>query len=298
MFVPLIRDITHDLFFGVKISANENVSDVCYFTLLFFVKKNLPTYDIRHDCVIPTRGMTTKSKTGLPSTEDIVKEAYENVEKNSPEKLKPDYIKKNFSEMNELLFYGTYEVYKIHEKKAFDNMTQKILDGYDQKSFSKNDVKKILSVGVQKSSEFEKSLKQSRASRAGKAYEFIVMDLLDRMGIKNEHITKEDKKSGLRPIDIVIPDRDTAINNPDQAQFLSLKTSLKDRWKLVVEDQKQGQRTHLLTLLQNEKMSTAVAEKISENGIFTYVPDKIKDEQFKSLNRIRKLSDLPSKLLK
>lgn len=245
-----------------------------------------------------TSAMTAKSKTGLPSTEEIVKEAYKNVEKNSPEKLTSEYIQKNFSELNELLFYGAYEIYKMHERKAFDDMTQKILDEYDQKSFSKNDVRKILSVGIQKSSEFEKSLKQSRASRAGKAYEFIVMDLLDRLGIKNEHITKEDKKSGLRPIDIVIPDRKTAINDPDQAQFLSLKTSLKDRWKLVVEDQKQGQRTHLLTLLQREKMSKSVAEKISNAGIFTYVPDQIKEEQFKSHNRIRKLSDLPSKLLK
>lgn len=299
VFVPLILDITQDLFSGEKISVTpvltNDIISFCLFSGLICYKLFIYTE------LLPLNGCLAtvqKNKTGLPTTAEIVSTAYDNILKKHPEKFEKNYILNNFSEMNEVLFYETYDVYLKHENKAFEDMTQNILSEYDKETYSREDVKEILSVGIKKASTFEKSLKQSRASRAGKAYEIIVTDLLDRLGVKSEHITKEDKKSGLRPIDIVIPDRKTAIDDPDQAQFLSLKTSLKDRWKLVVEDQKQGQRTHLLTLLQNEKLTKEVAEKISSAGIFTYVPDHVKEEQFPSHNRIRKLSDLPSRIAK
>jgi len=75
-----------------------------------------------------------------------------------------------------------------------------------------------------------------------------------------------------------------------------MMTSLKDRWKLVVEDQKQGQRTYLLTLLQREKLTKEVADKIVKAGILLYIPDQIKEEQFPNKQGINKLSDLPKSL--
>jgi len=236
------------------------------------------------------------TKTGIPGTEKIISDAFGDVTKKTSQKLKPDYIRKNFSELNELLFYRAYEIYIKHEEKVKADLAKSILARSNKKSYSPKDVEEILLAAVPEAARFEKSLMQSRASRAGKSYELIVMRLLDIMKIPNEHITKEDKKSGLRPIDIVIPDRKTAIENPDQAQFLSLKTSLKDRWKLVVEDQKQGQRTHLLTLLQNERISKDVVDKIYDKGIFLYIPDGKKEDLFPNNPRIRNLSDLPSKI--
>ncbi len=234
------------------------------------------------------------NKTGIIGTSEIVSETFAHIGKDNPGKLKPDYIQKNFSEITELLFYQAYKIYQLYEKNAFEKLKERIMANHKGEEFSKNDVKKILDEAILEASTFEKSLKQSRASRAGKTFENIVMQLLEMIGISNEHVTKEDKKSGLRPIDIVIPNIKTAVANPDQAHFLSLKTSLKDRWKLVVEDQAQGQRTHLLTLLQNEKLTKDVAEKIVKAGIFIYIPDSIKESQFPKEARIRKLSDLPS----
>lgn len=136
----------------------------------------------------------------------------------------------------------------------------------------------------------EVHLEQSRYSRAGQTFEIVVRDLLALIGISSERMTREDRASGLQRIDLVIPDRKTAIERLDAAHFLSLKTSLKDRWKLVVEGQRPNQRAHLRTLLQGEKLTESVAEKIIERGIFIYIPDSIKDDCFPEDSRVRWLS--------
>lgn len=235
-----------------------------------------------------------KPKLDMPSTDEIIEEALDEVRKKK--KLDKAYVRKNFSEVTDLLFATAYGVYLRHEKAAQDGLRDSILRGHAKDSFSKDDVRKMIDETIARTSSFEKSLKQSRAARAGRSLEIIVMRLLDILGIPNEHITKEDEKSDLRRIDIVVPDRKTAIRDPDKAKFLSLKTSLKDRWKLVIEDKKPDQTTYLITLLQREKLTKEVAEKIGNAGVFTYVPDAVKTSQFTNNSRVRRLSDLPDAL--
>ena len=237
-----------------------------------------------------------KTKLDIPGTNEIILEAVRKIEAKDPEKLQASYIEKNFSELCEIIFDEAYRIYQQHERNILDDLSDSLLKKFYRKNFSEADFKKMISEVVFESTSIEKSLKQSRASRAGKSFELIVMKLLDEIGIPNEHITTEDKKSGLRPIDIVVPDTKTAIHDPFKAHFLSLKTSLKDRWKLVVEDQNQGQRTYLLTLLQREKLTKEVADKIVNAGILLFIPDKIKQEQFPNKQGINKLSDIPKNL--
>ena len=232
----------------------------------------------------------------IPTTKKIIAESYEKIKKDKPEMLESDFITKNFSQIVELVFDESYKIYLKYENRIIEKLTQSTLDKIDKDTLTKDEVKIILGKIVKESITLEKSLKQSRYARAGSTFETIVKGLLEKIGIQSEHITKEDKKSGLRPIDLVIPDRKTAIEQPDKAHFLSLKTSLKDRWKLVVEDQTQGQRTHLITLLQKEKLTDEVAKKIIDRGIFLYIPDKIKEECFPKNTRVRKLSVLPEKV--
>jgi len=237
-----------------------------------------------------------KSKIDIPKTKEIISEAYDKIKKDNSIMLESDFITKNFSQIVELFFDEAYTIYLKYENKVIEKLTQNTLDKIEKDTLTKDEVKVILGKIVNESMTIEKSLQQSRFGRAGSSFEIIVKTLLEKIGIQSEHITKEDKKSGLRPIDLVIPDRKTAIERPDDAHFLSLKTSLKDRWKLVVEDQTQGQRTHLITLLQNEKPTDEVAQKIIDRGIFLYIPDEIKDECFPKNTRVRKLSSLPSKV--
>ena len=231
-------------------------------------------------------------KINIPTTREIIQESAEKIRKESPDMLEPDFIRAKFSDIVELFFKETYDIYMRHEKKVVESLTQAALDEIKEDQVTKQEVKAILGKIVGEAISLEKSLKQSRYARAGSSLEIIIQKLLMDIGICSEHMTREDK-SGLRRIDLVVPDRKTAAERPDEAHFLSLKTSLKDRWKLVGEDQIQGQRTHLITLLQNEKLTDEVAQKIIKRGIFLYIPDRIKDECFRSNRRVRKLSTLP-----
>jgi len=235
----------------------------------------------------------TGNITGIVGTGQIISEAWASLSKTSPEKMKAEYIEKHFSEICMQIFDEAHKIYRKYEAKALDDLSERILGKYPKSTYSTSDAKIMIKDAIKEGTTYEMSLRQSRASRAGRSFELIVGKLLDSIGISNEHVTKEDKESGLRLIDIVVPSRKTAVKDPDKAKFLSLKTSLKDRWKLVVEDQKPNQTTYLLTLLQREKLTKEVAEKIVSAGIFLYVPDEIKNKDFPNKSGIRKLSDLP-----
>ena len=210
--------------------------------------------------------------------------------------LEPKFIREKFSAVTELFLQYAYEIYLAYENTVIERLTKDALGRIDNDTLRKSEVAVLLRDIVRDAITTEKSLKQSRYARAGTTFEIIVQTLLKKIGIQSEHVTREDKESGLRRIDLVVPDRRTAIESPDDAHFLSLKTSLKDRWKLVGEDQRQGQRTHLVTLLQREVLTDDVVRRIMDRGIFLYIPDQVKDECFPNNSHVRKISALPSRL--
>lgn len=241
-----------------------------------------------------TTQRTLEVEIDIPPTEQIIREAIEALRLKDPALLKLSSIRNNFSDVVEAVFKETHRMYVRYEQATVDYAAERLVDATSQETFSKEEIKCLVMRAMADARQIEKSLKQSRANRAGKAFEIIVRDLLSDIGIGWEKVTREDRESKLRRIDIVIPDRSTAVKTPDRAHFLSLKTSLKERWKQVAEEQTQGQRTRLLTLLQNEVISNEVARKITGRGIFLYVPDRVKNDRFADNPRIRGLSDLPS----
>lgn len=235
------------------------------------------------------------TKTGIPNTSEIIHEAMKQIRRDDPRMLKPAFVRNQFSDALESVFNVTYERYKGYEKDAIDSLAESLLSGWSS-SISRREALGMFRTAVTEAIKMEKSLSQSRSSRAGTSFEIIVQELLSIIGIPSERVTRGDKKAGLNRIDLVIPDRKTAVTSPDRAHFLSLKTSLRERWREVVEEQTQGQRTHLLTILQNEVLTDRVAQNIVEHGIFLYVPDRIKNDRFADEPRIRKLSDLPASI--
>lgn len=236
-------------------------------------------------------------KIDIPKTDKIELKAETSIKKFEPNAYTKKYLQSHFCEVIELTFDECYRIYERYENSFITSEIEKILSIIENKTYSSKEVKKLSIIIAKKSILIEKSLSQSRKSRAGSTFEIIMKRLLLKLGIKSEKVNKEDKKKGLRRIDLVVPDVATALNSPDIAQFLSLKTSLKDRWKLVVEDQRLGQRTHLLTLLQKECLTDGVVEKISDKGILLYIPDKIKIKKFSNDERVRSLSELPERLI-
>lgn len=230
---------------------------------------------------------------GIPTTSEIVAEARRRMGEECPGSLLPEAVGGNFSDAVEVLFGYAYAVFKEYEKRAVDGAIYAVLDRTDQETFTREEVVSMLEEIKDVLIRTEMNMKQSRASRAGKTFEVIVQSFLGDLGIPSENVTRENKKAGLRRIDLVVPDTETAIKSPDKAHFLALKTSLRERWAQVVEQQRPGQRTYLLTLLQKETISNETATKITDSGIFLYVPDRVKDDRFMDNVRIRRMSDLP-----
>ncbi len=237
------------------------------------------------------------SKTRIPDTYKIILESMEQIRRDDPKILKPSFVRDRFSDALAKVFSVTYDTYKRYEKDVIDTFVEEAFMSIWNSSISKEEALEMFRTTVTEAIKMEKSHSQSRSSRAGSSFETIVQELLNIIGIPSERVTRSDKKSRLNRIDLVIPDRETAATSPDKAHFLSLKTSLRERWKEVVEEQTQGQRTHLLTILQNETLSNTVAQNIIDHGIFLYVPDKIKDDKFADESRIRRLSDLPANIM-
>lgn len=233
------------------------------------------------------------SRTGIPGVDEIVREAIAKIRKKDPDMLTPEAVLNCFSDAVEAVFGATYDAYKRHERGRIEAYKKGFTEGLPEMVPRKRVEEIVCEVG-DGIINLEKSLKQSRASRAGKSLERIVQELLALVGIPSEAVTRGDKKYNLDRIDLVIPDRQTAISNPDKAHFLSLKTSLRERWKQVIEEQQPGQRTHLITILQGETLGNNAAEEIVKHGIFLYLPDRVKKDRFPDEPRIRKLSDLPS----
>jgi len=241
-------------------------------------------------------GCVLAATIGIPSTTEIIHESMEQIRRDSPEMLEPSFIKSQFSDALEKVFSVTYETYKRYEKSVIDSFAEeKFLSGWSS-SADREEALEMFRTGVTEAIKLEKSLSQSRLSRAGSSFETIVQELLNIIGIPSERVTRGDKRSGLNRIDLVIPDRKMAVTSPDRTHFLSLKTSLRDRWRRRLFLHDQSQMIHLLTILQNEVLSDRVAQNIVDRKIFLYVPDRVKDDRFAGEPRIRKLSNLPASI--
>ncbi|MDA7960503.1 MAG: hypothetical protein MPI82_06590 [Nitrosopumilus sp.] len=230
---------------------------------------------------------------GLPSNREIIDEAMEALRQTEPEILEGDTIEGEFSRVVMTVFDKAYETYKRHERELREGIPRQVLEREAGETFSREDVVRICGQVVDRMVEAEMSFKQSRSSRAGKSFEIIIRDLLAMIGIPSESVTAQYKRQ-MSMIDLVVPDIRTALEEPDRAFFLSLKTSLRERWKQVVTEQNAGQRTYLLTLLQRETLSNDNAESITRSGIVLCVPDRAKEDRFPDNPRIRGLSVIPS----
>lgn len=221
----------------------------------------------------------------IPDNEKIVYEALNGITK----KLTPQYVEKNFYKILLQVMKSGYKIFLEHEEKAKMKSLELIEKKYSEKN--KDDKNKILFFsGIN----FENSASQMRKSRAGGAFEIYVEKLLAYIGIPSEKASGKFGKT-LKGTDRLVPSVKMAIEQPDRAKFLSMKTTLAERWRQVVQEQNRGWAVYLVTL--DENLSADKAEEINKSGIVLFVRDELKSKKdIKNFNNIRKLSDLPEHL--
>jgi len=215
----------------------------------------------------------------IPLNEYIVDEALNKISS----KMTPDNIEKNFySVIDEAMKVG-YQIYLSHEANA----KKQILESIKK---AKADDEMVWDTAIK----FEKSASQMRKARAGSAFELYVYKILAKMGIPSEKSTG-DLRDALNRTDLVVPNKELAAKQPDRAKFISIKTTLAERWKQIIPEQNRGWSIYLLTL--DDNISESKAKEIDRSGIVLFVRDELKENKgLRNLNGIRKLSELPDHL--
>lgn len=139
--------------------------------------------------------------------------------------------------------------------------------------------------------QIEKDLGNKRKALAGTNFERAVEQLLRFVGVEIERPKGEVRKL-LRRIDLVVPNQDVAIKEPDRAVFLTLKRTLRERWKQEIPVRRGQGKFYLVTI--DPSIPEPKAEEIREMEVIAYVQDSIAHQLKKEW--IRPLSKLPSDL--
>jgi len=129
------------------------------------------------------------------------------------------------------------------------------------------------------------SVAQSRKARGGSDFQLQFAHLLTLMEIPYEMV-----ESTFR-VDFFIPDKATFDKNRTTAMIVSVKRTLRERWREVVEELYNTRAPNVFLLTADEDFSEAVVDRISDYNIHLLVWDEIKKERFGDKGLVLSLTD-------
>jgi hypothetical protein len=245
-----------------------------------------------------------KAKEHIPSVEKILDEALCTLS------LDRDFIFHCFGEALQRIDEQATEIYLKHERQAMEFIAQEWLEqrreqlqqdwerlssllrenGWDA---FKQEVMPVFIDFAQLVQRLEKDLGNMRKARGGLTFERAVEKLLSTIAIPCERPRGREAQK-LERIDLVSPDVKTALNEPERAIFLTLKRTLRERWKQEVPAA-QGRRCWLLTL--DPDITETKADEIHEKGLEAFVPEEVAVRvRQKGKIWVRSLDELPKSL--
>jgi len=180
-----------------------------------------------------------------------------------------DYIKNNFSYLVTLSEQKAYEAYLDNQKQAW----KRALDDYLKPMLLETDPKKIradfLTNHFDELNSFFLSLSQSRKARGGRAFQYIIKDLLNRL----EYPFTEESVINGKP-DFLFPSEEYYRENPVDCIIFTVKRIVRERWRQIVTEGTRGLGFFLATI--DDKVSDNQVHEMSANRIFLVVPQNLK----------------------
>jgi len=168
-------------------------------------------------------------------------------------------IKNNFSHYFEELQKEIYNQYLFAQEKSGQLIIdQQILE---KGTIHFNDMDKLLM-----------SIFQSRKSRAGKAFEYIIRELFSRLSYP---FSEQVNIDGAKP-DFVMPSEEYFKEKPLDSIIFTAKRTLRERWRQVVTEANKGYGYFLATL--DEKVTSSQIEQAETHKIFLVVPMSMKEK--------------------
>jgi len=246
-----------------------------------------------------------RAKEHIPSVEKILDEELCTLS------LDKDFVFRRFGKALQRIDEQATEIYLKHERQAMEFIAQEWLEqrreqlqqdwerlwallrerGWDA---FKQEVMPVFMDFAQLVQRLEKDLGNMRKTRGGLTFERAVERLLAKIAIPCERPMGREAQRNLERIDLVSPDVQTALNEPKRAIFLTLKRTLRERWKQEVPAA-QGRRCWLLTL--DPDIPETKADEIHEKGLEAFVPEEVA-VQLRQKGKIwmRSLDELPKLL--
>ncbi len=161
-------------------------------------------------------------------------------------------------------------------------------------STSTDQIATYMAGGMPQLYELALSTTNSRRSRAGSEFKFIICHLLDALVIpyvsEAQIGTQRDKLELGKNVDVLIPNADQYLRDRTSCVLLSLKTSLRERWQQVAEE---AQRTKagLVCLLTLDNVGQATWSTMSQSNIQLIVPQQVKETTFHEDDRVLSINE-------
>jgi hypothetical protein len=227
----------------------------------------------------------------IPSVDSVFSETTEILLKQNL--LTRDVIENHFWNVLRAFEQEAYRLYLEYEQRALEKLKQDCINSMPPDT----SLRHALDTGFPLALEFEHRAAQSRKARAGNSFERAVPFLLNKIGIPCEKPLKEDRDR-FKKIDFIIPSVAYARTHMDEAIFLSIKRTIRERWRQVSIEKNMGYV--LLVSMSDEKdLSEAKIGDLDNDHIMLYVPDEIKAlDKYRQFSNLRKISDLPYRLAK
>lgn len=199
--------------------------------------------------------MFDKFKSGIPTNEKLCVSAAEKIlfGKTEPE------IKRNFSKLFDLMQEEIYQRYLEAEKTSGQFVVNEEIATYGGVDFSELN-------------SFFLSISQSRKSRAGSAFEYIIKELFSRLSYP---FSSQVNIDGAKP-DFVMPSEAYFREKPLDSIIFTAKRTLRERWRQVVTEANKGYGFYLATL--DDKIAENQISHAATHKIFLVVPESVKSE--------------------
>lgn len=193
-------------------------------------------------------------RTRIPSNDEICRQ----VARQLLQGVSTDMLKKDFSYYLSQMQNDIYKLYLDYQL----SIGQKIIDA------------QINATGTINFTDLDKfflSISQSRKSRAGKAFEYIIDILLRKLGYPfSDQIVID----GAKP-DYVMPSEEYFREKPLDSIIFTAKRTLRERWRQVVTEANKGYGYYLATI--DETITKSQIQQAESHKIFIVVPRSLKE---------------------
>ncbi|MDX8388994.1 MAG: type II restriction endonuclease [Mariprofundaceae bacterium] len=175
------------------------------------------------------------------------------------EDKKEGEIKKDFSILFDQMQNEIYQQYL----KAENDAGQSVID---------NLIIETGTIKFEDMNSFLMSIFQSRKSRAGKAFEYIIRELFSRLSYP---FAEQVDVDGATP-DFIMPSEESFRRNPLGSIIFTAKRTLRERWRQVVTEANKGYGFFLATL--DNKITQNQIDQAVKNKIYIVVPEALKQD--------------------